>query len=351
MKNNVIGVVNHQFDLIFFIRLSTFLKADNFELIVNNRLFDRKQKIYIENKYTNIKFLFYDFGEERRNSILRYIYLFKVNCQLNKVVQKNKILISLDKSKLTSRILLRKSNQAIIVQQQENHNSFSLDFKWTLKESVKSFFLGLGITKVFSNSTGYVRKYVVNLKSTEVIYPEFSLLPPLTCISKSNIVVIFGSRFFSWNFIEFEKFIKNLRKFYLSIQIMHPQSELVYIPHPRESSREYEFIVRELKINMVKIHNYLCAEHFLIENPNVNTCYSISSTASKSAYELGFNSFVYYKIFGFPREIVDSFDEIFQNIPNSIVVKNWHFHEFSLNREYDPILINKLNQYDKKYSK
>ena len=60
-----------------------------------------------------------------------------------------------------------------------------------------------------------------------------------------------------------------------------------------------------------------------MENENVDMCISIGSNASISAYDMGFDSRVFYRALNLSNDILSIYDNIFKQAP-----KNMHINSF-----------------------
>ncbi|MDC3217301.1 hypothetical protein OAU21_02340, partial [Gammaproteobacteria bacterium] len=94
-----------------------------------------------------------------------------------------------------------------------------------------------------------------------------------------------------------------------------------YIAHPKEKD-EFEELNNIFENNLNLIEGFLNSEHYLVENNDIAHCFSIGSTSSKSAYQMGFNSKVAYRSIFKGNQIVDGFDSIFEDIDESIHIND-----------------------------
>ena len=65
------------------------------------------------------------------------------------------------------------------------------------------------------------------------------------------------------------------------------------------------------------VNNYFSSEHFLFENRKISYTFSIGSTSSFSAFNMGFSAKVFYKMLDFSANIESTYDRIFSGFPVS----------------------------------
>ena len=114
-------------------------------------------------------------------------------------------------------------------------------------------------------------------------------------------------------------FIKNLID---HISFKNLNKKIIYIPHPRESGKEIKFFQKILGSKMILCTKYISAEHFLIENTNIDKTYSIGSTASLSSYQMGYKSYVFYKMLKIDKSKVQAFENVLSSMPEESNIKN-----------------------------
>ncbi len=240
----------------------------------------------------------------------------------------NQILISLDKSQFLSNFILNYFKRALLIQQVENHVGYKFDFKISILKNFfhilcgcrVMFFLKLKSSK--GNIVGL--KFLSNCKPNIIyqtqlnnITPKFHL-PPLINLSPGKKIVIFGSRFNDWKFLTGDdqiRFKETLSTIYKRIGHHFKEYEFVYIPHPLEMGSEYCDVNSWMGGLASRITGYVSSEHYLLCNKDVVCCFSIGSTSSHSAYNMGFNTKVFYKWLNFNPEVESVFDDIFHGLP------------------------------------
>ena len=345
--------VNHRYDLTYYLRLldNLNLPKNKIKFIFNKRFSDQKDiNVFIKNEL-NFKIQIIDFKEESSSKLQRLLNFKKLDKFLNKI-SNNFTLIILDKSKLSSRYLISKFSKVILIQNNEDFNNYKLNIKETIKELFKSIITQTIPVLIYSDETKFSKLvYTFKIYDKYIIKSNFSLLPRVK-INKDDegMIVLFGSRFYNWNFINQNSIEEFVKKIILHIVSLNPNKKINYLSHPRESGKEISFLKKNLGSSLVIHKNYLNAEHFLIKNHNVVKTYSIGSTASISAHHMGFKSYVFYKMLKIKKSNISAFDNVLRNLP-----KNSFLEIFNLERQYeilenfDPSLINLINKYDKEY--
>ena len=161
-------------------------------------------------------------------------------------------------------------------------------------------------------------------------------LPPLNNINPGNKIVIFGSRYNSWcylNSISKEKIFS----FYRKINNIFSNYLFFYIPHPFEKGIEFNEIQSIFEGKLKLENSKVSSETFLYFNRDIFLCLSIGSTSSHSAYEMGFNSKVFYKLLNFNDNITKTYDQIFYDMP-----ENFHINNFE---EINQVSFNSSKEY------
>ena len=306
-----VGYVSHSYDLIFFARLSEYLNSE-LDLLINSRLFTNEQRIMISRSFPHLKVKYLDFGEEKSSSIKRIIALKRF--QNSQELINSKTLISLDKSKLSSRLLMKNHKEKILLQTSSVEiNNLKFDLYLSSKRSLKSLFMGLGLTKIYSDNYGYSFEMVVKLFGAKVLKSNIQFLPideNETGTRASNEILIFGSRFTDWPFFgqnQYALLIELYKKVLESLGV----KKVRYMPHPRESSRELEYLRANLDFHFDSVDGYLNAEHYMLFNKNITHTFSIGSTASRSSAQFGLISIVGFRCLNFEQSVRLMFENIF----------------------------------------
>lgn len=358
--NKVYFYATHVYDIIFFVRLKNELinsrsfSGRNICLVINEKLISNQIiKSFISSNFKSILVVPFSYNSSR---VIRIKEMLSLKKWFRKNIDRNNKFVLLDKSKVLSRFFIKKCKKVILIQQAEKiDNSYKINIRKTLLDFVKSMITGSKFAIIYSqkNSKNHIFAYkpILFNKKIEIVFNDvnlkenkFGVLPSLKNNSDGKKVIIFGSRFFDWPFIknktEFLDKIKNVHK---KIYESHKTLDFFYIPHPRESEKEYYYLkdFYDSKIKLVK--NFFSSEQFLMQNLDVFYTYSIGSTSSQSAFLMGFKSQVLYKIFNFPKSVENSFDLIFRGLPNEFFSKNLNeiFIEYNLPlQKYDEKLIN-----------
>jgi hypothetical protein len=137
---------------------------------------------------------------------------------------------------------------------------------------------------------------------------------------KIKKVLIFGSRFLSWDYFN-KSHIDKLLKVYRLLLEVYPESRFFYKPHPLEKGFEFQFLQKHVFGNRISlISNMVNTEFFLLNKSDFSFTFSIGSTSSRSAYDFGVNSYVFYKYLQLPFEIEATYDNIFIDQPNEFFI-------------------------------
>ena len=250
-------------------------------------------------------------------------------------------MILADKSSPLSRFFLKRHSKILLIQTLDyKYPNFIFDFKMTFYDYLRSLLydsLPLKYYKPrFSSSHLMFIKFFDNHKPLNTLYdinsqdvkPSFCF-PPLKLKPLAKKLVIFGNRFLSWQIFsnEFErsKCLNYIYQVYSYISSYYANSyQCFYIPHPMENSLEYQKLNSIFDGNLIEIKSYFSSEHFLISNLDIECCFSISSTSSRSAYNFGFNSKVFYPLLSnfIDNDFKLQTDTIFNGLPSSFFVKS-----------------------------
>lgn len=96
--------------------------------------------------------------------------------------------------------------------------------------------------------------------------------------------------------------------------------DLYYKPHPNETTELSQLDAR----GFVVYKGAESAELFFIENrPNINSVFSVISTASRSALSAGIPSYVFYKMSPDRKIFSKEWDELLGKIPDSVLIKSF----------------------------
>lgn len=338
--NKYVGYVSHSYDLIFFARLSKYFNC-KLDVLINARLFSSTQELLISKSFPFLRIEYVEFGEGEATLFKRLTTFKRLQ---NSFRVSNKTIILLDKSKLSSRFILKTHNKKILLQATSVDIS-ELDFDWfrSFKESCKSLYLNLGLTRIYSDKNSYAYEILVNLYKAQVIQSNCQFIP-LNENRESSIptdeILVFGSRFWDWPFFEqtqYNLLIQIYREVFETLGV----KQVRYMPHPRESGREFEYLKSNLDYKFHIVEGYLNAEHYLLVNKHIMQTFSIGSTASRSSAQYGIKSIVCYRHLNLDKQSELLFDNIFKD-DGSII-----FDCYSLmTKEHSPQHISKSFHFD-----
>jgi len=326
----------HRYDLIFYARLIESLKSLNFRpeyrLIVTAHVYNMPHvKTFVNCFFSNYFIAPIDIAA-RYGLISRIIAICKLRLWASANLVNREILISCDKSALFSRYFLKQYAFSLLIQQIEEIGvGYKLDLRSTILDYLWSTLLGAYYAKWFinSSSSGSIRalKISTTIPNTVKLYcipdsyvPGSFCLPPLRDICRQKLVVLFGSRFLSWPYFvntNYESRVETLTSIFTSLHCNLRCHDIVYIPHPLESGDEFALINHLFCGRISRECRFFSSEHYLYENRNIDYTYSIGSTSSWSAYNMGFSSKVFYKMLNFPGSVESAYNQIFTGLPES----------------------------------
>jgi len=341
-KKKVILFIGHTFDLAFFMRLIPLINSDNdFEItaiVAKGKYFREMHNLgnYLkEITHSSICIQQNRIPAYSRNIIKSLFNTFRLKRKLNSQDFSSSLLISLDKSTFLANYLLSKFKNVILIQTKEsNDNDLKKHFRIRLLRTI--WFNILNLLTNSKYTTLYVNKGSCNrVHQFRILKPEHYtiyrnltskrnkiILPSVANSNKSNKVLIFGSRFYGWAyFYEYYDFNRSkIISFYTCLHELYPNYEFLYKPHPKEEGKEFDEINKVFGGKLINLGISLNAEMYLLENKDIDLCVSINSTSSISAFEMGFNSKVFYKILKFPDSLVYDMDLRFNDAPNDIFI-------------------------------
>jgi hypothetical protein len=341
-RKKLVLYIGHTFDLAYFIRLMPLInKEKQFHVtsIVAKGYYFRNMinlKEYL-NKISDESIIIPDnkipiYGKNILRNLYRAFHLRK----LIKVIDKNKsILISIDKSAFMANFLNSYFKNVILIQASDSTN-----FKIYKKAYLRIIHYNILniltksklITILFNQaSKGHIWHYrIINphyhdfyLGHKSTFSQNRIALPSVASNRVSKKVIIFGSRYNSWRFTN-SKLLKSIFTIYENLSQELKGYDILYKPHPLETGSEFEEINKIFNYKLINVGISLNSELFLIENNDIDYCFSLCSTSSRSAYQMGFNSRVFYKMATFDRDIEDEFDNIFSEMPKSFWIKEFH---------------------------
>ena len=337
-KQTIVFSIAHVYDLVFFYRIvkETSIKKEYHVKVIfflhthfNNKIDTVKDLL---SKISN-DIIFVDTAHipYYQKNIVKNIYLgLKLKNLLKKYFLKSDAMLIVDKSHLHSHILLNFFNNPILFQffSKFDEAQYKKRFLKTMAANLINFFLNNSFIKIFQlKNTRTVENYVSNLKRIKILYITNSINKNLKSInfskpeiSSDNKIVIFGGRYLGWDLQK--QTLEKIRKYYFAIYSEFKDIyKFYYIAHPKEKD-EFEELNNIFENNLNLIEGFLNSEHYLVENNDIAHCFSIGSTSSKSAYQMGFNSKVAYRSIFKGNQIVDGFDSIFEDIDESIHIND-----------------------------
>ena len=332
--------IGHSFDLAYFYRLIPLIKSyGNFKfscIIVKNDYILR-----IKNIDFYLKTLFDDVLIIDRNNIpkefsLNFIANFKkILYVLHKVksIENKEILISFDKSSQIINVVKPRFKKSILLQSYSTENirkNYKFGVLPTIISNIYNLLSGSNLKIIKINRlTDLVVHHQVIKDRSEIIYLSNNANIPnrfsLNIINSnritSNKVLIFGSRFLEWDY--FKKWhVDSLLKIYRLLVETYPNSHFFYKPHPVEKGTEFQFLKKHVFGNRITLLNDMeNTEFFLLNSSDFSFTFSIGSTSSRSSYDFGLNSYVFYKYLQLPLEIEATYDNIFIDQPNDFFIR------------------------------
>lgn len=343
-KEKLVLYIGHSFDLAYFSRLIPLINSNKIfyviVIVAKGRYFNEMHslkshlgkfsdsQIFIEKK---------DIPAYSKNVFKSIFNGIKLLQKIKHIDRKRSILISIDKSTFMANLLNSKFENVLLIQTIEpDDNELKKYYKFRYWRTVWfNVFNILTLSKIVAiyvnkGSKGKVHKFRVINPKFDVIFRNQTdlknklLLPEVSTQPRSKKILIFGSRYNEWSYFQ-ENLDLNKQKifdFYSYIGILFKGYEFLYKPHPKETGREFSEI-RSLFSDQIKnVGNALNSELFLLENTDIEFCFSINSTSSISAYEMGFNSKVFYPILKFPPDLVHDMDKRYVDAQNEFFIKH-----------------------------
>jgi hypothetical protein len=336
---NITFYIGHSFDLAYYYRLIPLIKSfGNFKIsciIIKNVYILQVQNIdfYLKTLFDDVIIIEQEYipHEFSLNFISNFKKIFYV---LNKIksIENKEILISFDKSSQIISVIKSRFKKSILLQTYSKEN-ISKNYKLGVLPTIVSNFYNVisganfKIIKINKFSNLIVHHHIIKEKS-EVIFlsnnvniaNRFSLNYLNSNQIKIKKVLIFGSRFLSWDYFN-KSHIHKLLKVYRLLLEAYPESSFFYKPHPLEKGVEFQFLQKHVFGNRISlISDIVNTEFFLLNKSDFSFTFSIGSTSSRSAYDFGVNSYVFYKYLQLPFEIEATYDNIFIDQPNEFFI-------------------------------
>ena len=342
-KQHLVLYIGHPFDLAFFLRLIPLINTEKrffvTAIVARGNFFrdmDRLGDILTDiadNKILIPMDKIPGYGKNLFRGMKNTLYVKRLIRGLDK---RRSVLISVDKSQFIANYLNSHFNKTILIQT-ENTLDLGEDYKPAylriLWYNLVNILSGSNLVWLMHNrrSSGHMWHYtVLNSRAIEFYITDNKTvgnrisLPEVCSGKKSGKVLIFGNRFNDWKFIsgKREEIRKRIFEFYRNLKDSFCGHTFYYKPHPRERGSEYAEIDSIFNGRLIDVGINLNAELFLVENDDIEYCFSLGSTSSRSAYEMGFSSKVFYKRLGFEPAIKKVFDEIFHEMPKGFWVED-----------------------------
>ena len=338
-KQTLIFSIAHSYDLVFFYRLV--MESNYKEKYIIKILFQEhkyfKGKMPIVNRILlaiSDKVVYVKNDQIPRHSInlVKHVFLaYKMKRLIRDNFNKKDRLLILDKSSYSSNILLSYFNRSVLFQFPENNKDSSSYELYILKNLlIYVYHAVINIPKIkvlkLINSKKIVEEFIVDFKNIDRVFIASDKgsrsinFSTQVNASKSNKVVIFGSRYNQWNLKS--STLTKINTYYENIYHTFKDKYLfVYIKHPLEQGSELKEMQEVFHNSLFLETSCINSEHYLIENQDVAFCFSIGSTSSKSAYQMGFNSKVGYKWILSDTNMIPAFDNIFDDIADDIHIQ------------------------------
>lgn len=326
----------HRYDLIFYARLVEELNRSyesfDFRLIITPNVYSIPYaKKFIHDVFPN----FIEVPILDRNTcgfVRKTISVVRLSAWIRSKLGRESTLIICDKSQVLSRCFLKNAQSSVLIQQIEViDDSYRFDYLRTIRDALLCIFFrsyfALWYTNKLSGGTIRAVKLLSKPINTAIVFhshhktsPTSFRLTPIGNLMSSKKIVIFGSRYLTWPFFVQDKgsqSIERLSSIYKFIHSHFPLHEIVYLPHPLEIGVEFCFINHIFGGRLKKGETYFSSEHYLYQNRDISHTFSIGSTSSFSAFNMGYSAKVFYKMLNFPKDVETAFDQIFSGLPRT----------------------------------
>jgi hypothetical protein len=341
LKKNIILYIGHTYDLAYFYRLIPLINNDNkfriTSILAKGPYFDDviKYREILERYSDEIIEISAEHIPVYSLRIIRSLKnIFRLRKKIMHIDFMGSVLISHDKSQFMANYLLSHFKKVVLIQTLES-NDFQNNLKLSPFRMIYYNLLNflswnkLIVLKEVTSSNGHAWHYKILNPHFEVVYRNNQLdienkiiLPSLEDINPQKKILIFGGRFTEWAYLKDNrnKYISIIKSFYLKLYKKYSGYEFYYKPHPKEGDDEYKIIKDIFNNELINLGKSLNSELFLLNNRDIGYCYSICSTSSLSAYELGFNSRTFYRLLKLKNGIEEANNLIYQDMPNNFFV-------------------------------
>ena len=340
-KKNIILYIGHTYDLAYYYRLiplinkdarfkitSIVAKGPHFDnVIIYRKILENFSDKTIEISSKEIPVYHLRLIRSLRNT-------FKLRKKLSGIDFNNSILISHDKSQFMANYLLSHFKNVILIQSLESdqfHNKLKISLFRMIYYNILNFLSGnkFIILKEVTSSNGHAWHYQIIKPHFHIIYrnnyddiDNRIMLPSLDGIYPEKKILIFGGRFTEWPYLKDNrsKYISIIKSFYNKMFNQFKGYKFYYKPHPREGNKEYDILNKLSNNQLINLGKELNSELFLMENRDIEFCFSICSTSSLSAYEMGFNSRAMYRLLELKNGIEEANDLMYCDMPNNFFI-------------------------------
>ena len=348
--------ISHIYDITFYLRLVDNLKYEKRKiLLIINPKVEKQLDTRIEYLNEIAQFITSPYNLNYENGLLsNIISAFRLKRWIKNNFKINSIFITTDKSQYFSIFLFSNFKKRVLIQQVELiDKKYRFSLKYTIYFNI--YHLLTSCKLMFYYEMTESKGQLVNLNfiksvDDEVIYytnaenikPRF-FLPRLEFRSELNKVIIFGSRYNSWEFVNKIEFKKKLFACYRTIKRLYQDKDFIYIPHPLERGSEYEEINRIFENKLQFESQSISSEYYLYKRGNALITFSIGSTSSQSSYNMGIPSKVLYKCLNFPKNIEEAYDQLFLQFPDTFFIKTYSSDNDYINLLTSDIFHNQTN--------
>lgn len=325
---NILILVSHPFELWFNSFIYKLLKTQELNVSIllvksENSKIDYKT-LFVKLYSKNLNFLQIIIPEESKS--LKKLF---PNYQTTKLIRRQitnfinvqeYILICHDKSKFSSRVIMSMFSKIILIQPGTNKNFEQ--YRFVFSETIRDFFLSIVYRTAPNliyklNSTNNIRHVILLSSKPFIIYRsglwnetnsirirdhrEISLPP--------RKILLLGFRHYSWDWVTSDLREKMINECINEIE-KYPSSSILYIPHPRESDREFNDLKKKLNSPIALLDGTWPAEIVFTLDLEIDLCIGFGSTALSSARSVGLPTVAIYDRFDIPNEIENVFREI-----------------------------------------
>lgn len=319
----LVFLISHPSDLNLTIRILNLFDIKNFLILIHNNRFCTKICSHLDNKLiNNYKVLKNEIRYGKKNVLKNLYNIYELKYFLSKY--KYSKLVIFDKSQLISNIFLGTfKNYLIVSSYSENPKLKNLDLKLSLVTLFYSMMIFLRPVLTFkiaqeaNTKTQAIPEYNNLLfwnSANKISSNNKQISFPTKNIKSNNEIIIFGSRFTEWKINNNEQITQEIILYYKNLFLNFPSSKYLYLPHPRESKNEFNILKGIFKESIKLEDDFITAEDFLSNKNENKFCISIASTASKSAYLLGFRSYIFTFKLNFEKDIHQTHKSIHKNL-------------------------------------